>query len=101
MEREEGMTTKEKILSKLKENSSALLKSGNKEDFEMPDFKLIEPIKYPDSLEKFKETAKRVSGAQVEELGEKDINDLIKRLYPEAKIIGSNLKGIEADINPD
>ena len=101
MEGEEGMTTKEKILSKLKENSSALLKSGANEDFEMPDFNLIEPIKYPDSLEKFKETAKRVSGAQVEELGEKDINDLIKRLYPEAKIVGSNLKGIEADINPD
>ena len=101
MEGEEGMTTIEKILSKLKENSSALLKSGKKEDFEMPDFNLIKPIKYPDSLEKFKETAKRVSGADVEEPGDEDINDVIKRLYPEAKVVGSNLKDIKADINPD
>ena len=102
MEGEKGMTTREKILSKLKANSAALLKTGSKDDYEMPDFSLIEPVKYPDSLEKFKETAKRVSGARVEELGEgENLNDLIRRCYPEAKVVASNIKDIEAHLNPD
>lgn len=102
MEGKEGMTAKEHILSKLKENSASLLKTNDAEEFAMPDLSLIDPVKYPNPLEKFIETEKKVSGARVEELKqEEDINSLIKRLYPEAKVIGSNLPGIQADINPD
>lgn len=103
MEGKEAMTTKDKILSRLKANSEALLKSGsNIPDVEMPDFSLINPTEYADPLVKFRETAKKVSGANVvESEKEGDLNKLIRELYPEAKIFGSNLTFIEADINPD
>ena len=103
MEGKEAMTTKDKILSRLKANSEALLKSGsNSLDVEMPDFSLINPTEYADPLVKFRETAKKVSGANVvESEKEGDLNKLIRELYPEAKIFGSNLTFIEADINPD
>ena len=103
MEGKEAMTTKDQILSRLKANSEALLKSGgNIPDVEMPDFSLINPTEYADPLVKFRETAKKVSGANVvESEKEGDLNKLIRELYPEAKIFGSNLTFIEADINPD
>ena len=99
----EAMTTKDRILSRLKANSEALLKSGgNIPDVEMPDFSLINPTEYADPLVKFRETAKKVSGANVvESEKEGDLNKLIRELYPEAKIFGSNLTFIDADINPD
>ena len=103
MEGEEGMTTKEKILSKLKANSDSLLKSEHDSDeFRMPDFSLIDPVTYPDKLEKFRETEQKVSGAKVVDLNSGDnINNLIRTLYPEAKIIGSCLPSIEVTVNPD
>ncbi len=30
-----------------------------------------------------------------------DLNDLIRRAYPDAKVIASNLPGVKADLNPD
>ena len=103
MEGEEAMTSKEKILSKLKENSEALKKSVMiADEFEMPDFKKISPVCYEDSLEKFIENAKKISGARVEELKEsQDINELIRQVYPAANIIASSLNNITSDINPD
>ena len=103
MEGKKDMSSRERILSKIKENSAKLKSSaGCAEEFDMPDFSLISPLTYPDTLEKFKETARQVSGAKVEELGpDEDINVAIKRIYPEAKIIGSHLPEIEADVNPD
>ena len=102
MERKEGMTSKEKILKRLKNNSEILLASDNSQDFDMPDFSDIEPLRYEDTLATFIENAKRVSGAKVEELKSgAEVNDIIRELYPEAKIIGSNLTNIRADINPD
>ena len=97
------MTAKDKILSKLRENSNQLFNSDEvNEIFDFPDISLVVPIEFKDAVEKFKETAQNVSGAKLIE-GENlnDINKIIKDTYPEAKIIGSNLPYIAAEINPD
>ena len=97
------MTTREDILSKLKVNSDCLLNSKiDKESFELPDLSLLELTTYSDPVEKFIESALKISGAEVVELKSEDnINDIIKQCYPEAKTIGSNLSIVNAQINPD
>lgn len=103
MEGEKSMTTRENILSRLKANSETLLKSGeNADKFEMPDLSLLDVTTYSDTVQKFMESARNVSGAQVLEMNsDDDINEIIKTLYPDAKTIGSCLPGVEVQINPN
>lgn len=68
--------------------------------YDMPDLH-IDAITYPDVVAKFIESSKAVGGKAVE-LNGKDINNLIKELYPDAKTIASNLEEINiSTINPD
>lgn len=68
--------------------------------YDMPDLH-INAITYPDKVAKFIEASKAVGGTAVE-LNGRDINSLIKELYPEAKTIASNLSEINiATTNPD
>ncbi len=87
------MSNKEEILKKIHNNI--------KKDFDMPDID-IKGIQYKDKLATFIESSK-VAGCKVIESNENDdINLLIKGLYPEAKMIASNLSNITiANINPD
>lgn len=103
MEREKGMTARENILSRLGANKETLLKSeGTDDKFELPDLSLLHPITYTDPVEKFINSAKTVSGAGVVEIKAGDnINEVIKQIYPDAKVIGSALPEVEAGINPD
>lgn len=70
--------------------------------YDMPDLSTLKGIQFPDKLGKFIEVLKSVGGeAVVLEKGE-DVNEIIKKLYPEAKKIASNLPEITiAGINPD
>ena len=97
------MNTKSVILERLRRNASRLKETApTGEKFDMPDFSNLNPVAYPDTLEKFKETAKKVSGATVEELKESEnLMEVIRSLYPEAQIIASHLPEIEAQLNPD
>ncbi|SHE37363.1 LutC/YkgG family protein [Dysgonomonas macrotermitis] len=70
--------------------------------YDMPDLDNIAAIQYPDKLEKFMQMCKAVGGdARLLVPGE-DVNEVIKSLYPEAKVIASNLPEVSiATVNPD
>lgn len=69
--------------------------------YDMPDL-TIAATKYADKQEKFMQMCKTVGGdARVLKEGE-DLNALIRSMYPEAKVIASNLPEINiATVNPD
>lgn len=88
------MSAKEKILEKCR--------SGIRERFEMPSLDDIRGVQYPDPLLQFISMTETVGGRAVELSPGTDLNDLIVRLFPEARQIASNLPEIRiATINPD
>lgn len=88
------MSTKEDILSRLRQNT--------RETYDLPDFGSIKPITYADPVEEFKTKTTTTAGAKLIELDdEANLNETIREAYPDAKIIASNLPGVEADLNPD
>lgn len=88
------MSTKEDILLRLRQNT--------RETYDMPDFGSIKPITYADPVEEFKTKTTTTAGAKLIELDdEANLNEVIREAYPDAKIIASNLPGVEADLNPD
>ncbi len=88
------MSSKEDILKKYRANV--------REKFDMPDLSDIAAVKYPDSLLQFMNMTKSVGGNAIEVEKGRDINELIRELYPDAKEIASNLPEITiATRNPD
>ena len=88
------MASKEDILKKYRANV--------RERFDMPDLSDIRGITYPDPLLQFMNMTKSVGGNDIEVEKGRDINELIKELYPDAKEIASNLPEITiATRNPD
>ena len=88
------MSTKESILSRYKKHI--------REQFDMPSLDDIKGITYPDPLVQFIKMSESVGGQVIEVAEGRDINTLIKELYPDAKEIASNLPEITIAIrNPD
>ena len=88
------MSSKEDILKKYKTNI--------REQFDMPDLSDIRAITYPDPLLQFMNMTKSVGGNAIEVEEGRDVNELIRELYPDAKEIASNLPEITiATRNPD
>ena len=88
------MSSKEDILKKYRANI--------REQFDMPDLSDIQAITYPDPLLQFMNMTKSVGGNAIEVEKGRDVNDLIRELYPDAKEIASNLPEITiATRNPD
>ena len=88
------MSSKEDILKKYRANV--------RERFDMPDLSDIKAIIYPDPLLQFMNMTKSVGGNAIEVEKGRDINALIRELYPDAKEIASNLPEITiATRNPD
>ena len=88
------MSSKEDILKKYRANV--------RERFDMPDLSDIKAITYPDPLLQFMNMTKSVGGNAIEVEKGRDINALIRELYPDAKEIASNLPEITiATRNPD
>jgi len=88
-----NMDTKDYILKNLRQNV--------RETYEMPnlDFKALT---YEDPVKAFIETTTTTAGAKLMEIApDDDINQKIREAYPNAKIIASNLPGVEANLNPD
>lgn len=72
-----------------------------KAKYDMPDLDIV-GIQYSDKLAKFIEMSKFVGGDAIELKEGENINDLIRSLYPEAKVIASNLPEVTiTTINPD
>ena len=88
------MASKEDILKKYRANV--------REKYDMPDLSDIKAITYPDPLLQFINMTRSVGGNAIEVEKGRDINELIKELYPDAKEIASNLPEITiAARNPD
>jgi len=88
------MSKKEDILSKYRSNI--------RQKFDMPDLSDLKGITYHDTLAQFISMTETVGGKVVEVKDGEDVNDVIRRLYPDAKEIASNLPEITiATRNPD
>ena len=88
------MSSKEDILKKYRSNI--------REQFDMPDLSDIQAVTYPDPLLQFMNMTKSVGGNAIEVEPGRDINSLIRELFPDAKEIASNLPEITiATRNPD
>ena len=94
VKRKKNMASKEDILKKYRANV--------RERFDMPDLSDIKAITYPDPLLQFMNMTKSVGGNAIEVEKGRDVNELIRELYPDAKEIASNLPEITiATRNPD
>jgi len=88
------MSSKEDILKKYRANV--------RKRFDMPDLSDIKAITYPDPLLQFMNMVKSVGGNAIEVDTGRDINQLIREIYPDAQEIASNLPEITiATRNPD
>ena len=88
------MSRKEQILGRIR--------AGIGTRYDMPALDDIAPITYPDPLEAFIASSK-VAGSEVVELGEGEtVNSVIRKRFPSARAIASNLPEVTAaNLNPD
>lgn len=96
MEKNEGrkMSSRDNILNALRNNV--------RETYEKPDLTQIKPIVFDNPLEQFKLKATTTAGAKLIEMDpDENLDDIVRRAYPDAKIIASNLQGVTAQLNPD
>ena len=88
------MSNKDDILKKYRANVI--------EKYDMPDLSDIKAITYPNPLVQFVKMTEMVGGQVIEVDPGRDVNVLIRELFPEAKEIASNLPEITiATKNPD
>lgn len=83
---------KEELLSKLRRNTI--------HQFDMPE-PPVEGIKYQDVVQQFIDMSRNVGSEVIEAKADDDINELIRKAYPVAEVLASNVDGVKADINPD
>ncbi len=84
-----------------KEDLFAKLRANTHEQFDMPDMNIL-GIQYDDTLKQFIEMTKTVGAHVIEAKEGEDLNDLVRKAYPKAKVFASNLPEITiADKNPD
>ena len=88
------MSKREDILKKFRDNVRVR--------FDMPALDDIKAVTYPDPLAQFVKTSEAVGGKVVELAPAEDVNELVRRLFPDATEIASNLPEITiANRNPD
>ena len=88
------MSNKEDILKKFRANV--------REKYDMPSLDDIKAVTYPEPLVQFMKMSESVGGQVLEIDAGRDINVLIRELFPDAKEIASNLPEITIAIrNPD
>ncbi len=88
------MSNKENILKRYRANVQ--------EKYDMPDLSDIKAITYPEPLVQFVKMTEMVGGHVIEVDAGRDVNVLIRELFPDAKEIASNLPEITiATRNPD
>ncbi len=88
------MSNKEDILKRYRANV--------REKFDMPDLSDIKAITYPEPLVQFVKMSEMVGGQVIEVDPGRDVNGLIRELFPDSKEIASNLPEITISTrNPD
>lgn len=88
------MTSKEKILQRCRKNPV--------KKFDMPDLTKLDPLTYDDTKKAFLDMCATVGTKVIElEMGD-DLDQVIRREFPDARKIASNLPDVTiANINPD
>lgn len=85
-----------------KEDLLAKIRANIHTTYDMPSFDDMKGVQYADPLKQFVEMSKTVGGKVVELEKGQDINEVIKKCYPDAKVIASNLPEVTiANRNPD
>jgi L-lactate dehydrogenase complex protein LldG len=84
-----------------KENILAQIRNSRREAFPMPSFDQIAPICYEDGLEQLKAVTQTVGGKVIVLEPDQNVNELIRTIYPDAKVIASSLPYIDAELDPD
>ena len=88
------MSSKEEILKRYRGNV--------RERFDMPDLSDLKPVEYADPLVQFVNMSEAVGGRVIDVDPGRDVNTLIRELFPDAREIASNLPEIScATRNPD
>lgn len=88
------MSSREEILLHLRQNT--------RETYDKPDFSQLKPITFDDPVVEFRQRTTTTAGARLLEMKDgEDLNAIVRQAYPDAKIIASNLPGVEAQLNPD
>ena len=83
---------KEDLLKKLRKNTTL--------QFDMPKT-TVKGITYPDVVKQYINMCETVGCKVIEAKKNDDLNAIIRKAYPNAKVFASNVKGIKADRNPD
>lgn len=87
------MNSKQDILSRLRNNV--------RETYDMPDLSFPKTV-YDDPVAEFINATTTTAGARLMEIAEgDDLNQKIREAYPDAKVISTNIPGIDATLNPD
>lgn len=85
-----------------KEDLLAKIRANIHKTYDMPSFDEMKGVQYADPLKQFIEMSKTVGGKVVEMGANDNINDVIRKCYPDAKVIASNLPEVTiANRNPD
>ncbi len=93
-EGEKAMNAKENILARLRQNTH--------EQYDKPQLDNLKPITYPDPVAEFIQKTTTVAGAKlIEQQQGESLDAIIRRAYPDANIIASNLPHVKAQLNPD
>ena len=88
------MSSREEILSRLRKNTS--------ETYYMPDLSGLKPITFANPVAEFIKKTTTTAGAKLIEMrADDDLNVVVRQAYPDAKLIASNVPGVEAGMNPD
>jgi L-lactate dehydrogenase complex protein LldG len=88
------MSSREEILGRLRKNT--------RETYDMPDLSQLNPVTFADPVAEFITKTTTTAGARLIEMqAGDDLNAIVRHAYPDAKLIASNLDGVEAQLNPD
>ncbi|MBQ8158178.1 MAG: LUD domain-containing protein [Prevotella sp.] len=88
------MSSREEILGRLRKNT--------RETYDMPDLSQLNPVTFADPVAEFITKTTTTAGARLIEMqAGDDLNAIVRQAYPDAKLIASNLDGVEAQLNPD
>jgi L-lactate dehydrogenase complex protein LldG len=88
------MSAREEILQRLRHNT--------RETYDMPDLSQLRPITFADPVAEFIKKTTTTAGAKLIEMKAGDnLNVLVRQAYPDARLVASNMPGVDADINPD
>lgn len=85
--------SKESILGRCRQNIT--------KEYDMPRLDDIEVLTFEDPYAAFVETSKNMGCNVVEAKPGQSIDSIVKEIYPEAKVITTNIEGVRATHNPD